>query len=71
MLLSGMPKAKPLPDDPVAREKVLRRRRQMVKGVKAWCGRNPEKVRVLKRYWKAAERLKQRGRVLAGLGDSA
>jgi len=41
-----MPKAKPLPDDPVAREKVLRARRSAVERVNKWRKRHPEAARI-------------------------
>lgn len=65
-----MPKAKPLPEDPVEREKVLRRKRQMVDGVNRWRKANPTKARILWRTWKAAERIRAKGRAAARLADA-
>lgn len=44
-----MPKAKPLPDDQAAREKVLREREQSKKYVAAWRKRNQEAARLMTR----------------------
>lgn len=65
-----MPKAKPLPSDPIEREKVLRTRERVKRGVINWRKAYPDRARVLGRFWKAAYRLKQRGKELARLTDA-
>lgn len=62
-----MPKAKPLPDDPIERAKIIKQRAATVKKVAAWKKRNAHKARIDTRYCVALhrQRAKRRAELLA------